>query len=212
MALFSTGSNILLIIIGFGALVFVHELGHFIAAKWAKIRTEGFCIGFGNALCSYRRGIGFRWGSTDAATASRLGKPANKCSAEELRAAGVGETEYALRMIPLGGYVRMLGQDDLDPGASSKDPRSFNSVAIGKRMVVISAGIVMNIITAVVLFIAAFMSGVEFNAPIIGDVLPGKAAAGANVRSGDTVLAVDGSPISSCSAKLQTCKRANAQL
>ena len=195
MAFFSTGSNILLIIVGFGFLVFVHELGHFLAAKWAKIRTEGFCIGFGNALCSYRMGIGFKFGSTDAATTSRLGKPASKCSAEELKAAGIGETEYALRMIPLGGYVKMLGQDDLDPGSKSRDPRSFNAVGIGKRMVVISAGIVMNIITAAVLFIAAFMSGVQFNAPIIGDVVPGEPAAKTDIRSGDTVLAVDGTPI-----------------
>ena len=195
MSLFSTGSNILLIIIGFGILIFVHELGHFLAAKWAKIRTEGFCIGFGGAICSYRKGIGFKLGSTDEATVKRMGKPAIRCSAEELREAGIGETEYALRMIPLGGYVRMLGQDDLDPGASSKDPRSFNAAAISKRMVVISAGIVMNIITAVILFIAAFMSGVQFNAPVIGDVIPGEPAAGTDIRSGDTVVAVDGEPI-----------------
>ncbi|MEE2681323.1 MAG: site-2 protease family protein [Planctomycetota bacterium] len=195
MSLFSTGSNILLIIIGFGVLIFVHELGHFLAAKWAKIRTEGFCIGFGGAICSYRKGIGFRLGSTEEATAKRMGKPAIQCSDEELRAAGIGETEYALRMIPLGGYVRMLGQDDLDPGARSKHPRSFNAVSIGKRMVVISAGIIMNIITAVILFIAAFMSGVQFNAPVIGDVVPGEPAAGTDIRSGDTVVAVDGEPI-----------------
>ena len=195
MSLFSTGSNILLIIIGFGILIFVHELGHFLAAKWAKIRTEGFCIGFGTALCSYRMGIGFKLGSTEEATIKRMGKPAIKCSAEELKEAGIGETEYALRVIPLGGYVRMLGQDDLDPGASSKDPRSFNAVAISKRMVVISAGIVMNIITAGILFIAAFMSGVQFNAPVIGDVIPGEPAAKTDIQSGDTVIAVDGEPI-----------------
>ncbi len=195
MGILSTGTNILLIILGFGILVFVHELGHFLAAKWARIRTEGFCIGFGAAICSYRMGVGFRLGSTEAATVARLGKPSIKCTTEELREAGVGETEYALRVIPLGGYVKMLGQDDMDPGARSKDPRSFNAVPIGKRMVVISAGIVMNVITAVVLFIAAFLSGVQFNAPIVGDVFPGEPAAEAGLRPGDRIVSVDQAPI-----------------
>ena len=194
MELFSTGTNILLIILGFGLLIFVHELGHFFAAKWARIRTEGFAIGFGPVACSYRLGVGFRIGSTEADVVKRLGRPAIECSSEELAAAGIGETEYSLRILPLGGFVRMLGQDDIDPGATSKDPNSFNSKPIYKRMIVVSAGIVMNLILAIVLFLAAFLVGVKFNAPVVGSVMPGEPAAASGIQPGDTIVAIDGDP------------------
>ena len=57
MEFLSTAFNIVLIIIGFGILVFVHELGHFVAAKWAGIRTEAFAIGFGPPIISWRKGM-----------------------------------------------------------------------------------------------------------------------------------------------------------
>ena len=168
MELFTTGTNILMIIIGFGVLIFVHELGHFIAAKWAGIRTEGFAIGFGPVACSWRKGIGMRIGSTNRDVVSRMGRPAISCGSGELAEAGIGETEYSLRILPLGGFVRMLGQDDVDPSATSKNPSSYNSKSIGKRMVVVSAGIIMNLILAVLFFLAAFLVGVKFNAPVVG--------------------------------------------
>ena len=194
MSVFSTGSNVLLIFLGFGMLIFIHELGHFLAAKWVGIRAEGFCVGFGAPLISYRRGIGIRFGGTDESSKKKLGKAPIRCSSQELMDAGIGETEYALRMIPLGGYVRMLGQDDMDPGSRSVAPNSFNAKPIWQRMFVISAGIIMNLILAIVLFIAAFMVGVDFNAPVIGEVMPGEPAAVAGVKSGDTILAIDGVP------------------
>jgi regulator of sigma E protease len=90
----------------------------------------------------------------------------------------------------------MLGQDDVDPGATSKDPNSFNSKSIGKRMVVVSAGIVMNLILAAVFFLAAFLVGVKFNAPIVGEVMPDMPAATAGIDPGDEILSVDGAPTS----------------
>ena len=60
----------------------------------------------------------------------------------------VGETEYRLNWIPLGGYVKMLGQDDLNPNATSEDPRAYNRKSISKRMVIVSAGVIMNVILA----------------------------------------------------------------
>lgn len=194
MSVFSTGSNVLLIFLGFGMLIFIHELGHFLAAKWVGIRAEGFCVGFGAPLISYRRGIGVRIGGTDESSRKKLGKPPIQCSSQELMDAGIGETEYALRMIPLGGYVRMLGQDDMDPGSKSVEPNSFNAKPIWQRMFVISAGIIMNLILAILLFITAFMAGVDFNAPVIGEVVPGEPAAVAGIRSGDTILSIDGAP------------------
>ena len=59
--------NVLLIVIGFGLVIFIHELGHFLAARWAGIRVPAFAIGFGNAICSWRRGMGFRTGSSEPA-------------------------------------------------------------------------------------------------------------------------------------------------
>lgn len=194
MELFSTGSNVLLIFLGFGVLIFVHELGHFLAAKWARIRTEGFAIGFGPVAMSFRKGIGLRLGSTNPEVVRRLGRPAIQCSTQELAEAGIGETEYSLRWLPLGGFVRMLGQDDVDPGAVSSDPNSFNSKPIGKRMVVISAGVIMNLILAVVLFLAAFLVGVRFNAPIIGEVMPESVADRGGLRSGDEIVSIAGEP------------------
>ncbi|MDG2292815.1 MAG: site-2 protease family protein, partial [Phycisphaerales bacterium] len=73
MELFDSGMNVLLIMLGFGLLIFVHELGHFLAAKWAGIRTEGFSIGFGPPICTWRKGIGFRMGSTAQAVLERTG-------------------------------------------------------------------------------------------------------------------------------------------
>lgn len=195
MELFSTGTNVLLIIIGFGVLIFVHELGHFLAAKWARIRTESFAIGFGPPIVSYRKGLRPTFGSTNEAVIAKLGKPAIQCSSQQLAEARIGETEYSLRWLPLGGYVRMLGQDDMDPSATSADPNSYNSKSIGKRMVVVSAGIIMNLILAVILFLAAFLVGVQFNAPIIGDVRPETPAAEAGITPGETILAIDGNAV-----------------
>ncbi|HAW96497.1 MAG TPA: hypothetical protein DCX60_09495 [Phycisphaerales bacterium] len=194
MSVFSTGSNVLLIFLGFGMLIFIHELGHFLAAKWVGIRAEGFCVGFGAPLISYRRGVGVRLGGTDQSSRKILGKAPIQCSSRELEEAGIGETEYALRMIPLGGYVRMLGQDDMDPGSRSLEPNSFNAKPIWQRMIVISAGIIMNLILAIALFITAFMAGVDFNAPVIGEVIPGDPAAVAGIESGDTIVSIDGTP------------------
>src|SRR5436190_14923691 len=56
--------NILLLVFGFGFVIFWHELGHFLAAKWADVRVEQFAVGFGQALVSWRKGLGFRFGST----------------------------------------------------------------------------------------------------------------------------------------------------
>lgn len=205
MTLFSSGFNILLILLGFGLLIFVHELGHFLAAKWAGIRTLGFSIGFGPPICSWRKGIGFRAGSTYEAVHQRTGSHPGELSDEDLASHGLGETEYSLRWLPLGGFVKMLGQDDVDPSASSAHPRSFNMQSIGARMVVISAGVVMNLLLAALLFVVAFSVGVRFEAPIVGIVAPSSPAALAvpleasslgidviGLQPGDRILSIDG--------------------
>ncbi|MDG2134085.1 MAG: site-2 protease family protein [Phycisphaerales bacterium] len=204
MDILGTGSNILLIILGFGLLIALHELGHFIAARWAGIRADGFAIGMGPVVASYRGGVGFRFGACDDVVKKRLGRFPIELSDEEMAKEGLGETQDSLRLLPVGGYVRMLGQEDGNPNATSRDARSYTSVSVGKRMVVVSAGVVMNLITAIVMFVVAFMVGVRFEAPVVGPVQPDSPAAVATsstegvapgIRSGDRITRIGDSDV-----------------
>lgn len=219
---------VLAIILGFGFLIFVHELGHFAVAKWVGIRATQFAIGFGNAICAYRKGIGFRMGGTEKEYRRRaLEHIAQKKQAagqdiktredgtadipeEDIYAAadelGLGETEYRLNTLPLGGYVKMLGQEDMDPKAQSNDPRSFNRKSVGARAAVISAGVIMNLIFGVVFFMAAFGIGVDFNAAVVGYTTANQPAATTyadghegdadylGLQPGDVITHVNGKP------------------
>jgi len=131
---------ILQFIIGLGLMVFVHELGHFLAAKWVGIRVERFALGFGPRILGFKR----------------------------------GETDYCINLLPLGGYIKMLGQEDFAPLQEQQevDPRSYNAKSVGARMLVISAGVVMNAITAIIMFVVIAMVGHEFPAPVLGLVKP----------------------------------------
>ena len=188
--------NLPAVILGFGALIFFHELGHFVAAKWAGVRTGAFAVGMGPVLLSWRRGIGLVAGSTQARVVEMTGSPADKLTDEELAHHGLGETEYSLRLLPLGGFVSMLGQEDGKPEAVSDDPRSYNLAPVGKRMVIISAGVVMNLILAIVLFVIAFGIGVKFEAPVIGSTQLGGPATRAGLLPGDTITKVNGASVS----------------
>lgn len=194
--------SILLIVLGFGLLIFVHELGHFVAAKWSDIRTEAFAIGFGPSIISWRKGIGWTIGSTTSKVKEKTGLDPRQLSDQALVDHGIGETEYSIRWLPLGGFVRMLGQDDLSPASSSTEERSFNRTAIWKRMIVVSAGVTMNLIFAAILFVIAFSIGVRFDAPTIGVVSVGspaslavgkdKAEGMVGLRPDDNILELDG--------------------
>jgi regulator of sigma E protease len=206
MAFLSNALSIALLIIGFGFVIFWHELGHFLAAKWVGIKVEQFAVGMGHALISFRKGIGVRLGNTRKEYESRIkthlqskGVTASDqqeySDAQKSRAAeelGLGETEYRLSWIPIGGYVKMLGQDDMRPGADAEDPRAFNKKSIPKRMLVVSAGVIMNIILAAMLFMTLFMVGFHAPAPVIGQVMPESPAQRAGLVSGDTIIDFDG--------------------
>src|SRR6201992_1930681 len=91
--------NILLLVFGFGFVIFWHELGHFLAAKWAGVKVEQFAVGFGQALVSWRKGLGFRVGSSarefeELNNAKREGVTQHDIS-------HISETEYRLNWIPL---------------------------------------------------------------------------------------------------------------
>ena len=196
MEILGTGANILLVLLGFGILVAIHEFGHFAAAKWAGVRVDGFAVGMGPVILAYRQGIGIRFGSTEPTIHARTGKRAMQLTDSELKNLQIGETEYSLRALPLGGFVRMLGQDDLDPTAASVDPRSYNRTPIWKRMIIVSAGVTCNIFLAIAMFVVAFMIGVRFEAPIVGAVMPADPAANAGIQAGDRIVAIDGASIS----------------
>jgi len=175
---------VLLLVIGLGAVIFFHELGHFLLAKAVRIKVERFALGFGPRL---------------------FGKV-------------VGETDYCVNLLPLGGYVKMLGQEDFKPlPGEQPDPRAYSNKSVGARLAVISAGVVMNVILAALLFIIVCLIGMRFQAPVVGYVSPGYPAASAPIewdddpaspatapagggdvglRPGDRILAIDGKEVS----------------
>ncbi|MEM9065769.1 MAG: site-2 protease family protein [Planctomycetota bacterium] len=160
--------DLVLVCAGFGAIVFLHELGHFLAAKWAGVRVLAFAVGFGPAIVSYRKGLGFRRGSSDIEYRKTIA--ANPTTQ-------ISPTEYRLNGLPFGGYVKMLGQDDLDPGATSVEPDSYQNCPIPKRLVIISAGVVVNLITAALIFLAVFSVGLRMEPALVGAATPGSPAA-----------------------------------
>ncbi|MDP9095620.1 MAG: RIP metalloprotease RseP [Pseudomonadota bacterium] len=152
-----------------GVLVFVHELGHYLAARWRGIHVETFSIGFGRAI--------LRW--TD-----RVG------------------TVWKLAWIPLGGYVKLHGQErpeDVaeDVRAGWQEGRTFHGKPVLSRAIVVAAGPVANFVLAAVLFATLFATaGRPFSLPVLGDVLPGSAAAVAGLIAGDRVTAINGNKVS----------------
>ena len=204
---FSYVFNIVLVAFAFGFVIFWHELGHFLAARWAGVRVEQFAVGMGQAVFSWRKGIGFRPGNTQGEWDRRVDEEIGKRGAGRLpseyslrerydigKEIGLGETDYRFNWIPLGGYVKPTGQDDLRPASlvGADDPHAFGAKPVGKRMVIICAGVVMNVILAFALYVALFLHG--FNAPptVIGQVIPGSPAQAAGLKSGDRIVAIDG--------------------
>jgi regulator of sigma E protease len=201
----------LLLILGFGFVIFWHELGHFLAAKWVGIKCEQFAVGFGQAVFSWRKGIGFRLGNTQKEYRQRieqhllekekddlhLKEKMNFSEAQTSAAAaelGLGDTEYRLNWIPLGGYVKMLGQDDLKPDAQADDPRAYNRKSVGARMLVISAGVIMNVILAAIGFIIVFLMGIKAQPAWVGNILPESPAQRAGLKVGDHIVSFEGKP------------------
>src|SRR5687768_12903067 len=108
------------LVIGFGFVVFWHELGHFLAAKWVGIKVEQFAVGMGQAVFSWRKGMGFKAGSTIPEYERRITEYYKASGiepkeftttqiAQASEALGLSETEYRFNWLPIGGYVKMLG-------------------------------------------------------------------------------------------------------
>src|SRR5882724_7527859 len=104
------------------------------------------------------------------------------------------ETEYCVGLIPLGGFVKMLEESKADPVLPEDRKRTFESQSLWKRVVIVFAGPIMNLIFPVVLYFSVFVGERHFLPPTIGVVLPGHAADG-KLMAGDRVLLVDGEEI-----------------
>ncbi len=120
-----------------------------------------------------------------------------------------GETEYALKAIPLGGYVRMFGEEDDDQMSAEEKRRTFSGKAVWQRMAIVFAGPLFNLITAALIFIGVFMWGVNVPTAQIGEVVAESAAAEAGMMADDTIVAIDGKPVREWSQLAQAVQESN---
>ncbi|HQR30049.1 MAG TPA: RIP metalloprotease RseP, partial [Anaeromyxobacteraceae bacterium] len=152
--LLKIGSIVLLL----GGLIFVHELGHFLAAKALGVKVVKFSIGFGPRILGFRR----------------------------------GETEYLLSLLPLGGYVKMAGDEPGAEVAPEDRGRGFLEAPPWKRFVIAFAGPAANLAFPVVIYFALGLaqSGSMVPGPTLGTIMPGSVAEQAGLRPGDRVVAV----------------------
>lgn len=188
----------------FGLLVLVHEFGHFITAKWAGIRVEEFGLGFPPRMVGFRKRPGRGWeviwfgGLRAEGDAGMTQTPLGGTSGgvTKFGATPAGGTIYSLNFIPIGGFVRMPGENgDVYDESGNYDPHSFAAKPAGKRLIVLVAGVAMNVLLAVVLFTFAYTLGEPTFPAMVGVVVPGSPAAAAGLRSGDSIVDVNGQPV-----------------
>ncbi len=153
-AILSFGIKMLAFLGGLAALIFVHELGHFLVARKVGVVVEKFSLGFGPKIVSFTR----------------------------------GGTEYLLAWIPLGGYVKMKGEE---VGEETVDEQgSFAAAPVLDRLAIAFAGPLFNILFAIAIYYCVYLVGVPALAPVVGTVKDESPALVAGLQTGDRILAI----------------------
>jgi regulator of sigma E protease len=152
------GLKIFAFLVGLAALIFVHELGHFLAARKCGVIVEKFSIGFGKKL----------FGTTSQGT------------------------EFIIAAIPLGGYVKMKGEE---LGEETNEEGSFSAAPPHHRLLIAFAGPLFNFLFALAIYVFVYLAGVETIGPVIGTVRINSPALEAGLQTGDKIIAVNNKPI-----------------
>lgn len=153
-------TTIALILIGvllFELIIFIHEFGHFITAKKSGIKVNEFSLGMGPKIFSF----------------------------------GKGETKYSLRIFPIGGFCAMEGEDEDSP-----EPRAFNNAKVWKRMIVVIAGAVMNIILGFVLMFVVVVQQDSYSSTEVQSFPATSFSSCTGLQSGDVIKEINGYGIS----------------
>ncbi len=148
-------------LIVFSFLIFFHELGHFVAARFFGVRVEVFSIGFGKRFLTKQ----------------------------------IGDTEWSLSMIPLGGYIRMKGQDDANPSLRSYDNDSYNTKRPWQRIIISLAGPLANFFLAFLLYLSISQIGIPKLLSTVADLNKSHPAYESGIRVGDNITNINGQPI-----------------
>ncbi|MFH1732983.1 MAG: site-2 protease family protein [Planctomycetota bacterium] len=156
-----------LVAFGFGFLIFIHELGHFLACKLVGIRIVRFAIGFGPRLFG-----------------------TNKNADHKDPARRVPRTDYCISAIPCGGYVKMAGGEGEGDAEVTGSPDEYPSKTTGQRALVVLAGPIMSVVAAIPLLFGLFLAGMERPSSRVDTILPGFPAWETGLRRGDVVTGI----------------------
>jgi regulator of sigma E protease len=188
MSILVTALNFIVLI---GILVFVHELGHYLAAIWTGTRADVFAIGMGPRLFGWNRRTGFTFGSLPPTL--------------ELE----DDTDFRICAFPIGGYVKIVGMIDesmdTEHLSSAPQPYEFRSKNAWQKTLMLSAGVIMNIILAVGVFwtLDAVVGTEHHNVSTISYVEPNTLGAEVGFLAGDRILAVNGQSVTSWEGMMQ---------
>jgi len=160
------------------ALIFFHELGHYLAARSVGVYVEVFSIGFGKKLFSFHK----------------------------------FNTQWSISAIPLGGYVKMKGQDDSDPTKKSYDQDSYNTKTPLQKIFILLAGPFANFVLAFVLYFIIGLGGVNVLSPVIGTVVKDSPAYIAGLEQNDTIVSINDKSISSWKEMAKSIKESKGDI